>query len=325
MGDWARIDTPAERRDHVDAAAPMPIAPAARVRIKRTDRIVLGSIDAGADVFQRHAREVLFGSAVFLVPAVLLNLVLSTVLFDRFESFSDSVVSVPELIGGVDSATGADTVLAYAGVITTSLAVALVGGYVARLYVDATFANPVSIRRALGATVRHLPALLVAWLLGHVWFLLGAVGIVRAHDDSLVWLAVVGGSIGLLLVALVLVVSPVVVVERSGPVAGLRRAVRLARLRFGACVSFVLAAGVVGLALRFGITFLPRLAEATGLVRLGSWGGLLEGVAGQLAQLLTIPLVGLATAAFYVQLRVHTEGLDLVLAADRAFDGAAAP
>ncbi len=80
------------------------------------------------------------------------------------------------------------------------------------------------------------------------------------------------------------------------------------------------ASAVVGLALRFGITFLPRLAEATGLVTFGSWRlALLEGVAGQLAQLLTIPVVGLATVAFYVQLRVHAEGLDLVLAADRAF------
>ena len=44
----------------------------------------------------------------------------------------------------------------------------------------------------------------------------------------------------------------------------------------------------------------------------GSFGWLFEGVAGQLAQLLTIPLVALATAAFYVQLRVHAEGMDLV-------------
>src|SRR6185437_1281841 len=108
-------------------------------------------------------------------------------------------------------------------------------------------------------------------------------------------------------------------IEQTGALDGLRRAMRLARARLGACFGFVCAAGTVGLALRFGITFLPRLAESTGLVTFGSLGWLFEGVAGQLAQLLTIPLVALATAAFYVQLRVHTEGMDLVLAADRAF------
>jgi hypothetical protein len=127
---------------------------------------------------------------------------------------------------------------------------------------------------------------------------------------------------GALAAAFVVVVSPVVMIERRGALVGVRRAVRLAGARFGACLGFVAAAGFVGLALRFGITLLPRLAEATGLVRLGSWGGILEGLAGQLAQLLTIPLIALATVAFYLQLRVHAEGMDLVLAADRAFGGA---
>ena len=177
-----------------------------------------------------------------------------------------------------------------------------------------------SIRRSLGATVRRLPALLGGWVVGHVWFLLAMIGVVRADDGRRSPPGCCSaGPIGLLLVALVVLVSPVIVVERRGVVGGLRRAVRLARSRFGACLGFVIASAVVGLALRFGITFLPRLAESTGLVTFGSYGWLVEGVAGQLAQLLTIPVVALATAAFYIQLRVHAEGMDLVLAADRAF------
>lgn len=293
-----------------------------RLRIKREERLVLGSIDAGAHVFQRHTREAVLGSAVFLVPAIIVNLVVSTVLFDRFDSFGDSIASLPELVGGVDAATGADTVLAYVGIVTTALAAALAGGYLASLYTDHSFANPVSIRRSLGATVRRLPALLGGWVVGHVWFLLAMIGVVRADDGGLAAWLLLGGPIGLLLVALVVLVSPVIVVERRGVVGGLRRAVRLARSRFGACLGFVTASAVVGLALRFGITFLPRLAESTGLVTFGSYGWLVEGVAGQLAQLLTIPVVALATAAFYIQLRVHAEGMDLVLAAERAFGSA---
>lgn len=325
VGQWARIEAAPTAAAPSGASSPAGTgATRPPARLKRDERLILGSIDAGAHVFQRHAREAILGSAVFLVPAIVVNLVLSTVLFDRFESFSDSAVSVPELIGSADAATGADTVLAYVGILTTALAVALAGGYLAALYADVTFGNGASIRRGLRYALRRLPALAAAWVIGHIWFLLGALVVVRARGAALVGWLVVLVPAGIVLAGLVVLVSPAVVIERQGAVGGLRRAVRLARMRFGACCGFVAGAGVIGLWLRFGITALPRLAETTGFITLGSWGGLLEGVAGQVAQLLAIPVVGLATAAFYLQLRVHAEGLDLRLAADRAFPGGSA-
>ena len=153
-------------------------------------------------------------------------MVLSTVLFDRFDSFGGSIVSVPEVVGGVDAATGADTGLAYVGIVTTSLAAALAGGYLASLYIDYSFADPVSMRRSLGATVRRLPALLGGWVVGHVWFVLAMIGVVRADHAGLAGWLLLGGPVGLLLVALVVLVSPVIVVERRGVIGGLRRAVR---------------------------------------------------------------------------------------------------
>jgi hypothetical protein len=110
VSQWARMEAPsAEPAAGAGAPAARGLAPARRVPFGRDERIVLGSIDAGAHVFQRITREAVVGSAAFLVPAMVVNLVLSTVLFDRFESLADSVVSVPELIGGVDAATAASS------------------------------------------------------------------------------------------------------------------------------------------------------------------------------------------------------------------------
>lgn len=323
VGQWARIEAPADAPGEPaavagDADAPVAVARRA-VRLKPDDRLVLGSIDAGAQVLQRHTREAVVGSALFLLPAMVANLLLSTLVFDRFEALSDSALAIPELIGLADSTTTADRTVAYVAMVATSLAVALAGGYLAAISTDAMFGRPVSMRAGLRRTWRHLPALLGAWFVGHVWFLLAALVVVNAHGDALGGWATLLTTVGLVFAALVLLVSPVIVVEECSAGAGLRRAVRLARSRFGAAVGLVLAAGAVGLALRFGITLLPRLAEATGFVTFGSWGGVLESLAAQLAQLLTIPVVALAAAAFYIQVRVQAEGMDLVLAADRAF------
>jgi len=38
-----------------------------------------------------------------------------------------------------------------------------------------------------------------------------------------------------------------------------------------------------------------------------------------LALLIVIPFIAMATAQLYLQIRVHAEGLDIMVAADRAF------
>jgi hypothetical protein len=323
VSQWAAIEPAVETPTSV---GPEPVdghRGATVTRIKRQDRLVLGSIDEAAHVFQRHTREVVLGSAVFLVPAIVVNLVVSTLLFDRFTSFEHDIVSLPELIGGIDAATGVETLLAYIGIVCTSLATALIGGYLATVFVRVEFGEPVTLRACLRATLRRLPALLGAWLIGHGWMLLVAWAMVAVSGRTLApWLVLIVPA-GFVVVVFALFVSPVVVIERRGSLGAIGRAMGLVRARFGAAILFLCAAGIIGLGLRFGITFLPRLAQATGLVTFGSYGWLVEGVAGQLAQLIATPLVALATVAFYVQLRVHLEGMDITVAADRAFPGSA--
>ncbi|MEO5725229.1 MAG: hypothetical protein ABIQ39_05580, partial [Ilumatobacteraceae bacterium] len=248
-----------------------------------------------------------------------LNLLFTSLLFDRVGTFDKAVVSLPELVGTIGSASGVDTVLAYVGVLTTSLGVALVGGYVAALTVRYEFGRAVSLGACLRDVARRLPVVAVAWFVAHLWLFVVAVAIVQMPGAELAALSALVVPAGTALLAVVLFVSPVVVIERLGPLASVRRAASLARARFGACIGFVLVAGVIGLGLRFGITFLPRLAAVTGLVGFGPFGWLVEGVAGQLAQLVAVPLVALATVEMYLQMRVAVEAIDIVVAADRAF------
>jgi hypothetical protein len=93
----------------------------------------------------------------------------------------------------------------------------------------------------------------------------------------------------------------------------------LARSRFGAAFAFVLACGLLGGLLFLFIAQLPALLEQTGLVTFGSFGGVVQGITTQIALLVVIPLSALATAQWYLQVRVVSEGIDLSMAADRAF------
>lgn len=295
-----------------------PVAP--RRRLPRPDpHPVLSSIDGGARLFQRNARTLLLGSALFIVPVIALNVVAASLAFDRFDSFDGAVISLPELIGGAAATTGVESTVLFLGIYLTGLAVALCGGLAAevvsrhRLGLDA--ALPV-VLRAVG---RRVPTLGGAWFVGHLWMLVSSPVLVFTSNEVSVWTGLLLSPLLLVFVVFTLFVSPVVMVERVGPFAALARAYRLSRLRFGTTVGLALTTALVGLWIRFGITWLPRLLEETGLVAFGRFGWLVEGVAGQLGMLLAVPVVAAATAWGYLEVRLAAEGLDLAMEADAVF------
>lgn len=291
-------------------------------RLRRHDRIALGAFDAAAHVFQRRARQLMAGSAVFLVPAIALNVGLSIVAYDRFGASDTRAVSPETALLGIDAASGVESWFGYFAILGSSWSAAIVGAYATAVLLRDEFGRDPSSRSALAATVRRLPRLSGAWLFGHAWMLLVALIAVNASSAALSSLVTPGIGVLGMLTTLTVVVSPVVVTEQLGPVAGVRRGVRLARSRFGPAFAFVIITTVIGGGLRAGISALPRLAELTGLIGFGSYRWLVAGVAGQVAQLVVVPLVGLATAQLYLQLRADAEGMDIVLAADAAFGGA---
>lgn len=278
-------------------------------RLRRTDRLVLGSFDGAAHVFQRSARGIVLGSAVLMVPMMAINLLLSVVAFRDFDSF-DSLF-VDRGFVGVESST------VFFGVLVQSFTAHLLGAYAAVFVVDHQMGGAPTIRRALGAVLRRLPMLLLTWVLTHWWAMLVALLAVNAPVVAAATIVFIAPVVALLS-AFVLVVVPVLMTERQG-VRSIGRGIRLARGRFGAVFGFVVLCGLLGGALFVFIGQLPMLLESTGLVTFGSIGYLVQGVTVQVALLVVLPLVAVATAQFYLQLRVHVEGLDLVLAADRAF------
>ena len=317
---WTAIEAASSPGRTADSAAlrGRPTRSPAR-RLRRHDRMAIGAFDAAAHVFQRRARAVVIGSATILVPTIALNLVLSLIAFDRYSSFDDIAVSPATVMLGIDAASGVESLLGYLSIVTSSLSAALVGGYVTALLLQEEFGRDVSAVSPLRTMVRRLPKLLGGWFFGHIWVLPAALIAVNVSSSALGALMIPASAVLMFLVTFTVVVSPTITTENLRPVEGVRRAVRLARSRFGSSFGFVIITVVVGGGLRAGITALPRLAESTGLIAFGSYGWLAEGLAGQIAVLLVVPIVALASAQLYLQLRADAEGMDIVMAADEAF------
>jgi hypothetical protein len=278
-------------------------------RLRRSDHLVLGSIDGGAHVLQRRARVVLLGSAVFMVPMLALNLLLSVLAFNDFDGF-DSLF-------GDRGYVGVETTSVLVAVVLQSFTAHLVGAYGASVLVAYQMGGEPTVRGSVGAVVRRIPMLVLTWALTHWWAMLLALLVVN-EPSTAAGIAMLVGPFVILCSTCVLLTAPVLVVEGTG-VSSIGRGYRLARTRFGASMAFVFTSGVMGVLLFGFISELPLLLEQTGLITFGSYGYLVQGITSQLALLVVIPLTALATAQLYLQLRVGAEGSDLTMAADRAF------
>jgi len=279
-------------------------------RLRRTERLIVGSIDGAAHVLQRCARTVLLGSAILMVPMVAVGVLLAVLAFDRFDA-------VEGLLGD-RGYIGAESGFVFLAAALQSFTAHLIGAYAAVFVVRYQMGGSPSIGECVRAVLRRLPLLIATWLLTHWWALLFDVWLInsdRSTVAALVWILPLGAS---LLSTCVLLVTPVMMGEKLG-FAAIPRAWRLVRTRFGAAFGFVWACGVLAVMLFAFIAFLPQLAESTGLITFGSYAWLAQGITLQLALLIVIPFTAMATAQFYLQIRVHAEGLDIALAADRAF------
>jgi len=259
---------------------------------------------------QQHSRAVLVGSALFLVPMVAFNLLLTVLAYNDFDAV-DGVLGSRGYVG----AESGFTLLALA---TQSFSAHLVGAYTAVYLVRFQMGGNPTIRMAAVAVLRRLPLLVVTWVVTHWWALLFQWWFVTSDIDGLVLFVLVVPPMASLLSTVVLFTTPVMMAENL-KLACVPRAWRLAKPRFAACWAFVLACGLLASLLFVFIAWLPNLAETTGLITFGSYRWVVQGVATQVALLVVVPFIAIATAQLYLQMRVHAEGLDIVLAADRAF------
>jgi hypothetical protein len=202
-------------------------------------------------------------------------------------------------------------------VVVQSLTAHLLGALLATYLVAHQMGGEPRMRSSLAALVRALPMLLVTWFLPHCWVMLLALGAVTEPSGFAAGAVLLVPLVWLFTAPFVLV-APVLMIERRG-LRSLARSWKLTRYRFGAVLGFMMLCTMLGGALFLFIAELPLLLQATGLVTFGSFGYLVQGVTTQLALLVVLPLVAMATTQLYLQVRVHAEGLDLTMAADRAF------
>lgn len=278
--------------------------------MRRTERLIIGSIDGAAHVLQREARGVLLGTALFMVPVVAVGLMLSIVAYRDFERF-DGLLNDRGYIG-------VEVGLVFVAVALQSFTAHVVGAYAVVYLVRHQLGGEPRIRRAAFVVVRRLPLLVVTWALTHWWLVLVDLAMLNADPVTVAGLSWMVVPVAAFASTCFLFVVPVMMAEHLG-LGSIRRGWQLVRPRLGAAWGFVVACSVLGTVLLVFITYLPAAAEGTGLVTFGRFEWLVQGVMAQIALLVVVPFSALATAQFYLQMRVHTEGLDIVIAADRAF------
>jgi len=278
--------------------------------LRRAERLILGSIDGAAHVLQRQARTVLLGSAILMVPMVAVGVLLAVLAFDRFDA-------VDGLLGD-RGYIGAESGFAFLAVALQSFTAHLIGAYAAVFLVRYQMGGSPGIGECIRVVLRRLPLLVATWLVTHWWALLFDLWLITSDRSSLAALIWILPLTAALLSTCVLLVTPVIMSEKLG-FRAIPRAWRLVRTRFGAAFGFVWACSVLAVMLFSFIAFLPQLAQGTGLITFGSYTWLVQGITLQLALLIVIPFTAIATAQLYLQIRVHAEGLDIVMAADRAF------
>lgn len=310
--EWERLDVVAATprrtvaRSTLDAAGP-------RLRLRRSKSLVLSALDAGGTVLQQRSRDLLVGSALLLIPVVILNLWATAQVFDR------TGATTLTAFGGDDVGTGVEDVAAVLAVVSAGLAAAVVGSLASIVLLGERFGAPVGLRPALGAVLRRFPTVLVAWAVGHVWVPFAATWGLASPSGAVASRLFVVMPIAACFATATLFVVPVIIGERVGPVAAITRSWRLVRLRLGSVFGFVCAATLVGALLLAGIAYLPTLAEAGGFITFGDHLWLAQGLSSQLGTIVVVPLIALATAQLYVLVRLDAEGLDLVLDAEVAF------
>jgi hypothetical protein len=183
--------------------------------------------------------------------------------------------------------------LAVAAALVLSLAYALLGGAMGHLVAGWYDGRDVRAGEALRATVRRSPALVTAWAL-----LLAP----KALGLALCGLPYV------FLFPFLLLVSPVVTIERVGPLAAIGRSVKLVSRRWPAVLFVwwlsVFVERLVSLALGLVPELLARVSPpvVADALRPSGWA---------LAMFVTAPVVAAFPVLIYQDLRVRSEGLDL--------------
>ena len=211
-------------------------------------------------------------------------------------------------------------------VLLTIVVRALLAGLLAPIIARETGGQQIGARDAWRAAAPRLPALLGATLLvllasvapaALVLAIVGLAALASAPPAALAIIAVPGGVLALILTiwipTMLSLVTPVVVLEGTGPWHALARSWRLVWRSFWRVFGILLLAeiivGVTAGILQLPFTFLASAAGGSGL----SLGAVISVLGSIAAGTVTQPITAAVTVLLYVDRRMRREGLDLAL------------
>jgi MFS family permease len=285
-------------------------------------------IDGAFKLLRANARTVLTITAVFVVPIQVLSAFLQRGLFGG-RSIGD-FISDPSVGSDGRTGTGTDALATVVAFAVTVLVLPFVAGAVSRVVAASYLGDEVSVGEALRAAGRRWWSLVSSWVLVHlfealVWIAAVAVAIALAVGGAhgwvpillLVLLGLAGIPWAVVAMAWCVAVAPAIVVEDLGPIAGMRRSIRLLRPRTWSTVAIALVGGFLASILGQVLGVIP---QSIGLGIGGDRGGwVLLAIGGVLTSLVTTPLVAISSTLVYFDGRIRREGFDLeVMAAEMA-------
>ncbi|MCP4221944.1 MAG: hypothetical protein GY773_01200 [Actinomycetia bacterium] len=152
--------------------------------------------------------------------------------------------------------------------------------------------DPTAIE-ALAFTVRRMGAILGAFVVIHLLQLLGLILLILP---------------GLAVIVLSSLTSPVLAIEKLGPVESMKRSWELVKRRTGSVIGIILLLGLV----QYGVSTAVGTLPQAGALLIGpdrAWPLIV--VANLLTSIILIPVTGATMCLTYLDIRFRTEGLDL--------------
>lgn len=285
-------------------AAPVVERPIPRLAVFDRPLTLADVLDGAFAVIKERPRAVITIAAAFVIP---LGIVVAVADIGVLGGDTLATLTDPDTYEEGNAGADSDIGLTLLSTIVSSALVTAMAAPIARL-VEAWYQG------------RDPAAWTVIRSLGWGWVSI-AIGFVLVHVIEAVATAVLVLP-GIVAMALLSVTAPAIAVERIGPMAGIRRSMRLVRPRFWATLWVVLLVGLVSGTLGFVLPLLP--VAITSLVGFGGEQYVIA--AGTVAaSLVTLPFVAAAAVLLYFDLRVRTEGLDIQLALTESFGPGGAP
>jgi len=257
-------------------------------------------LDGAFAILKRRPRDVLAMAAALVIPVEVLSALL---LREVLDAGAFGGVGDPTSVLSTDDGEVVGASAALASVAIGAVSLALLAGALGVL-VDGWYrGRHVGPAEAVLAALRRSPALLTALVVVH---LLEGIGLLAL------------GIGAYLAMALCHVTSPAVTVEGLGPLAAVRRSVRLTRRRTGPALTVPLLVAVVGVVVSAGFQAVPEVVAA---VVPDDWDWLVRSAGQIAAQLVTVPFTAGVAVLFHLDLRIRTEALDIDLRARALLPG----